>query len=71
MSTPSPKQAGPTNAGNKATQQAVQPDADKNATKQALEQAENDMEQDPDMDIAGEEDDLDEGELARKDNSND
>lgn len=62
MNTPSPE-----------TQQATKPDtdADKTVTQKAWEEAEKDIEQDPDMDIADEDDDLDEGELARKDNSND
>lgn len=62
MNTPSPK-----------PQQAEQPDTDshKSVTQKAWEQAEKDIEQDPDMDMEDADDDLDEGELAQKDNSND
>jgi hypothetical protein len=59
MNTPSPKA------------QQTDKEEPKSVTRQAFEQAEKDIEQDPDMDMEDADNDLDEGELAQKDNSND
>jgi hypothetical protein len=54
-------------AGKTDKKKSVQPEN----TKQAKQEAEKDIQYDPDLSIQHKTDDMDEGELARADNSND